>query len=85
MTSTPVLIVGAGPTGLVLALSLARRGVRFRIIDDDAGPGPHSRAMAVHARDVAVDSDLVSSPMPPMKKSTPRRSMLSNTKRISTA
>ena len=26
-TTTPVLIVGAGPTGLVLALALARRGV----------------------------------------------------------
>lgn len=50
MTSTPVLIVGAGPTGLVLALSLARRGVPFRIIDDDPGPGANSRAMAVHAR-----------------------------------
>jgi 2-polyprenyl-6-methoxyphenol hydroxylase-like FAD-dependent oxidoreductase len=50
VTSMPVLIVGAGPTGLVLALSLARRGVPFRIIDDDAGPGAHSRAMAVHAR-----------------------------------
>jgi 2-polyprenyl-6-methoxyphenol hydroxylase-like FAD-dependent oxidoreductase len=50
VATTPVLIVGAGPTGLVLALSLARRGVPFRIIDDDAGPGPHSRAMAVHAR-----------------------------------
>jgi 2-polyprenyl-6-methoxyphenol hydroxylase-like FAD-dependent oxidoreductase len=34
----------------VLALSLARRGVPFRIIDDDRGPGAHSRAMAVHAR-----------------------------------
>jgi len=30
-----VLIVGAGPTGLVLALNLARRGIRVRVIDDD--------------------------------------------------
>lgn len=29
----PVLIVGAGPTGLALACDLARRGVRFRLID----------------------------------------------------
>jgi 2-polyprenyl-6-methoxyphenol hydroxylase-like FAD-dependent oxidoreductase len=28
-----VLIVGAGPTGLALACDLARRGVRFRIVD----------------------------------------------------
>ncbi|MBV8345949.1 MAG: FAD-dependent monooxygenase [Candidatus Eremiobacteraeota bacterium] len=45
-----VLVVGAGPTGLVLALNLARRGVPLRIIDENAGPGQHSRAMAVQAR-----------------------------------
>ena len=50
MTQERVIIVGAGPTGLVLALSLARRGVAFRIIDDGAGPGEHSRAMVVQAR-----------------------------------
>ncbi len=46
----PILIVGAGPTGLVLALSLARRGVPFRIIDRASGPGRASRALAMHAR-----------------------------------
>lgn len=46
----PVLIVGAGPTGLNLALSLARRGVLFRVISDANGPGEHSRALAVQAR-----------------------------------
>jgi 2-polyprenyl-6-methoxyphenol hydroxylase-like FAD-dependent oxidoreductase len=45
-----VLIVGAGPTGLVLALTLARRGVRLRIVDKEPGPGEASRAMAVQAR-----------------------------------
>jgi 2-polyprenyl-6-methoxyphenol hydroxylase-like FAD-dependent oxidoreductase len=50
MNATPVLIAGAGPTGLVLALSLARRGVSFRIIDEADGPGEHSRAMVVQAR-----------------------------------
>jgi len=34
-----VLIVGAGPTGLVLALWLARRGVRVRIVDKTAEAG----------------------------------------------
>lgn len=47
---TQVLIVGAGPTGLVLALGLARRGIDFVIVDRNAGPGEASRAMAVHAR-----------------------------------
>jgi 2-polyprenyl-6-methoxyphenol hydroxylase-like FAD-dependent oxidoreductase len=45
-----VLIVGAGPTGLVLALWLTRLGVRVRIIDKTTEPGTTSRALAVHAR-----------------------------------
>jgi 2-polyprenyl-6-methoxyphenol hydroxylase-like FAD-dependent oxidoreductase len=47
---TDVLIAGAGPTGLVLALWLARLGVRARIIDKTAEPGTTSRALAVQAR-----------------------------------
>jgi 2-polyprenyl-6-methoxyphenol hydroxylase-like FAD-dependent oxidoreductase len=50
MTDYPVLIVGAGPTGLVLALWLTRLGVRVRIIDKTAEPGTTSRAVAVQAR-----------------------------------
>src|SRR6184192_3528120 len=47
---TEVLIAGAGPTGLVLALWLARLGIRVRIIDKTAEPGTTSRALAVQAR-----------------------------------
>jgi ribulose 1,5-bisphosphate synthetase/thiazole synthase len=36
--NTDVLIVGAGPTGLMLANQLARRGVRVLIIDRHPGP-----------------------------------------------
>ena len=50
MSTEPVLIVGAGPTGLVLALFLTRQGVRVRIIDSASEPGTTSRAMAVAAR-----------------------------------
>src|SRR6266516_4029525 len=50
MSDTQVLIVGAGPTGLVLALWLNRLGVRVRIIDKVAEPGTTSRALVVHAR-----------------------------------
>ena len=50
MSETEVLIAGAGPTGLVLALSLVRRGIACRIIDRAAGPGEASRAMVVQAR-----------------------------------
>ena len=49
-SSPQILIVGAGPTGLVLALWLARFGVRLRIIDRAAGPGTTSRALGVQAR-----------------------------------
>jgi 2-polyprenyl-6-methoxyphenol hydroxylase-like FAD-dependent oxidoreductase len=47
---TDVLIIGAGPTGLVLALWLTRLGVRVRIVDKTAEPGTTSRALAVQAR-----------------------------------
>lgn len=45
-----VLIVGAGPTGLLLALELVRHGVRPRVVDAQAGPSPLSRAVVMHAR-----------------------------------
>lgn len=45
-----VLITGAGPTGLVLALWLTRLGVRVRLVDQTAEPGTTSRALVVHAR-----------------------------------
>ncbi len=47
---TDVLITGAGPTGLVLALWLTKQGRKVRIIDKSGGPGETSRAMAVQAR-----------------------------------
>lgn len=45
----PVLIVGAGPTGLVMAAVLQRYGVAFRIIDKKAEPTHTSNALAIHA------------------------------------
>jgi len=50
MAQTDVLVIGAGPTGLVLALWLTRLGVKVRIIDKTADPGTTSRALAVQAR-----------------------------------
>ena len=50
MSRSDVLIVGAGPTGLVLALWLAKQGVDVRIVDKTDGPGTTSRALAVQAR-----------------------------------
>ena len=50
MAQSDVLIVGAGPTGLVLALWLSKIGVKLRIIDKAPMPGTTSRALAVQAR-----------------------------------
>ena len=49
-----VLIVGAGPTGLVLALWLTKMGVPVRILSKASGPGTASRALAVHARTIEL-------------------------------
>src|SRR5580765_3264157 len=49
-----VLIVGAGPTGLMLANQLARRGVRPRIIDRHDGPAVETRALGVQARTLEI-------------------------------
>jgi 2-polyprenyl-6-methoxyphenol hydroxylase-like FAD-dependent oxidoreductase len=50
MHKIDVLIVGAGPTSLVLALWLTRLGVRLRIVDKTAQRQTTSRAVAVQAR-----------------------------------
>ena len=49
-----VLIVGAGPTGLMLANQLGRRGVRTLIIDRHAGPSLQTRALGVQARTLEI-------------------------------
>jgi len=58
MPDCDVLIAGAGPTGLVLALWLTRLGARVRIIDKDAEPGKTSRAVAVQARTLELLREL---------------------------
>jgi len=55
---TDVLIVGAGPTGLMLANQLARRGVRAMIIDRHTGPSRETRALGVQARTLEIYSQL---------------------------
>ncbi|HLN58372.1 MAG TPA: FAD-dependent monooxygenase [Thermoanaerobaculia bacterium] len=53
-----VLVVGAGPTGLMLANQLGRRGVRALIIDRHAGPAVQTRALGVQARTLEIYSHL---------------------------
>src|SRR5918998_5629849 len=55
---TDVLVVGAGPTGLMLANQLARRGVRALIIDRHSGPSLQTRALGVQARTLEIYSHL---------------------------
>jgi len=45
-----VLVVGAGPTGLVMAAGLRRYGLSVRIIDKAAGPTVWSKAQVIQAR-----------------------------------
>src|SRR5262245_33452694 len=53
-----VLIVGAGPTGLVLALWLTRLHVRVRVVDKATEAGTTSRALAVQARTLEFYSQI---------------------------
>jgi 2-polyprenyl-6-methoxyphenol hydroxylase-like FAD-dependent oxidoreductase len=49
-----VLVVGAGPVGLALAVSLAGHGVAVRIVDKLKQPTAESRAIVVHARSLEM-------------------------------
>jgi 2-polyprenyl-6-methoxyphenol hydroxylase-like FAD-dependent oxidoreductase len=49
-STVPVLVVGAGPVGLSLAVELARNGTACRIVDRLPAPSPHSGATELHAR-----------------------------------
>ncbi|MFD5828895.1 FAD-dependent monooxygenase [Lentzea sp. NPDC060358] len=49
-----MLVVGAGPSGLMTAALLVRQGVRVCVVDANAGPATQSRAFAVRARTVEL-------------------------------
>jgi 2-polyprenyl-6-methoxyphenol hydroxylase-like FAD-dependent oxidoreductase len=55
---TPVLIVGAGPTGLLLAAELHRRGVECTLIDAREEPQQWDRATIVHPRTMELLASL---------------------------
>ncbi|WP_331729467.1 FAD-dependent monooxygenase (plasmid) [Streptomyces sp. NBC_00028] len=54
----PVLVVGAGPVGLVAGIELARRGVDVRLVDREAAPRAGSRGKGLQPRSVEVFDDL---------------------------
>ena len=55
---TDVLVVGAGPSGLMLAACLARLGVDAIIVDGKDGPTRESRALGVQARSMELYDQL---------------------------
>lgn len=54
MNEAPVLIVGAGPVGLSLALGLARHGVRSVLFETKSEVDPHSRALGILPRTLEI-------------------------------
>src|SRR5918997_1449604 len=57
-TTTDVLIVGGGPTGLTLAIVLSRYGIRCRIIDSETEDHVHSRGKGIQPRTLEVFDNL---------------------------
>jgi 2-polyprenyl-6-methoxyphenol hydroxylase-like FAD-dependent oxidoreductase len=53
-----VLIAGAGPTGLTLAIDLVRRGISFRLIEAAATPFEGSRGKGIQPRTLEIFDDL---------------------------
>ena len=58
MYEMTVLIVGAGPTGLTLAIDLARRGITFRLIEAADRPVAGSRGKGIEPRTLEIFDDL---------------------------
>src|SRR4051812_26638309 len=52
--NTQVMIIGAGPTGLMAANQLNRFGIDFIIVDSKNGPTEQSRAIAVTSRSLEI-------------------------------
>ena len=53
-----VVIVGAGPTGVMLAIELARRGIEVSVLDKQPVRSSESRAIGIHARTLEVFDQL---------------------------
>lgn len=64
MNHYDVIIIGAGPTGLMAAVQLARFNINFLIVDSKAGPTDQSRAIVVTARSMEIYQQLGISHIP---------------------
>ncbi|KAJ7031985.1 FAD binding domain-containing protein [Mycena alexandri] len=92
MATTPsVLVVGAGPAGLILAIILRQNGIAVRIIDKEQTYRSGSRGSAIQPRTLELYDILgvlpairsVGEPIPPMAKYEPGEISPTSTVRIS--
>jgi 2-polyprenyl-6-methoxyphenol hydroxylase-like FAD-dependent oxidoreductase len=58
MYDTDVIIIGAGPTGLTLAIDLTRRSIPFRLVEASPVPFPGSRGKGLQPRTLEIFEDL---------------------------
>ncbi|MEM9173718.1 MAG: FAD-dependent monooxygenase [Myxococcota bacterium] len=67
----PVLIIGGGPTGLMLSILLGRAGIESLLVDRDAGPTDHPQAHVVNIRSMelfrllGLDEQIYAEALPP--------------------
>jgi 2-polyprenyl-6-methoxyphenol hydroxylase-like FAD-dependent oxidoreductase len=54
VTDTDLLIAGAGPVGLFLANECARRGLRYRLVENNSSQSEHSKALAIFPRTMEI-------------------------------
>ncbi len=54
MANTEVMIIGAGPSGLMMALTLQKEGIPFRIIEKKSSFSDQSKALAIQARSLEI-------------------------------
>lgn len=54
MSNTDVLVVGAGPVGMAMAMELSIQGVSFRVVEKASTHSDKSRAMGVHTRAMEI-------------------------------
>src|SRR5262245_10015252 len=57
-TQTGVLVIGAGPVGLMLAGELTRHGAACRVVDRAPRPSPYCKALGVQSRTLEIFDDL---------------------------
>src|SRR6266496_275154 len=51
---TEVLVVGAGPVGMVTALLLAENGIEVTVIDQESRTATHTHACGLHPRTLGL-------------------------------